>query len=156
MTKEGDDSDVEAIANFIVGSHLTLAYLWIIGRDLSEPVNLKTPQNRTALMRRAKTPLEDSRVREKNGHQNGPRVPTQGNQRRRKAVAGAIAKAPAEVAPIPPQILEAQGQRATTTLTAQTTPNPPQEDQQPSPSQSHSPPPHRGQERDRKHSSSKT
>ena len=43
MTKEGDDSDVETIANFIVGSHLTLAFLWIIGRGLLEPVKLEDP-----------------------------------------------------------------------------------------------------------------
>jgi hypothetical protein len=43
MMKEGDDSDVEAIANFIVGAHLTLAFLWIIGRGLLEPVKLEDP-----------------------------------------------------------------------------------------------------------------
>jgi hypothetical protein len=43
MTREGDDVDVEAIANFIVGSHLTLAFLWIISRGLSEPVKLTDP-----------------------------------------------------------------------------------------------------------------
>jgi hypothetical protein len=43
MRREGDDADKEAMANFIVRSHLTLAFLWIISRGPSQPIKLTDP-----------------------------------------------------------------------------------------------------------------
>jgi hypothetical protein len=149
MTKEGDNSDVEAIANFIVGSHLTLAFLWIISRGLSEPVKLEDPPESDSVDEACQNTLRRLQGKGEERPEKRSKGPHSWEPERRKAVAGATAKAPApEIAPLPPQMIEAQDQRATTTLTAQTAPNPPQEDRQPSPNRSHSPPPHQGQERD--------
>jgi hypothetical protein len=93
--------DAEAIAEFLMGSYQTLAFLWIVGKGLSEPAKLTDPPEPDSIERKEIPRYSDSKVSPKKDWQKDPSLITQKARARARAPTKTITITEANLPQVP-------------------------------------------------------